>query len=188
MNWTKESLRTFILSVVKPLKSGKAVTQKGTQATLDNLYPNDGSNDNFRLTSPFGFISKLPVGVTAFYQNLFGSGHESIILGLLHALRPEPSSPGETVLYSTAPDGSTVKVKIVLSNDGTLTISAPTKVVVNSPDVELGEGTLEKILNGEKFQTRFNQHKHLGNLGVPTGIPIEPSDASDLSNTVKAAE
>ena len=188
MNWTKESLRSFILTVVKPLKSGKAVSQKGTQATLDNLYPNDGSNDNFRLTSPFGFISKLPVGVTAFYQNLFGSGHESIVLGFLHSLRPEPSSPGESVLYSTTSDGITIKVKIVLASDGSLTITAPAKVIVNSPDVEIGDGALEKILNGEKFQTRFNQHKHLGNLGVPTGVPIDPSDAGDLSNTVKAAE
>lgn len=176
------------------------VEQKGEGAGLDNLFP-DGYSDKFRSTSPFGFIAKAPKGVTAFYNNLFGSGYESIILAYLHSFRPEPSLPGEAILYSTTEDGSTIKVKITLKNDGSIQIDAPTNVVINaqnatvtatakmlidSPDIELGASSVEKILNGETFQTFFNQHTHIGNLGYPTGAPNVLSDPSHLSETVKA--
>jgi len=184
----KNMLRSFILSVVKPLKPGKVVSSSKDKAGLSDLYPEGGFSDKFRLTSPFGFIAGLPTGITAFYQSLFGSGHESIILALLHSTRPEPSGPGETVLYSTDSSGQSIQVKIVLGTDGTLTITSPTKVVVNSPDVELGSGALESVLNGATFQTYFNTHSHSGNLGSPTGPPITPSDASHLSQIVKAAK
>jgi phage gp45-like len=161
---------------------------------MDNLFP-DGYDDRFDLASPFGFISGIPKGVTGFFQSLFGSGYANIIVALQHAKRPSPSGPGETILYSTDSSGNTVKVKITLGADGTLTINAPTKVVVNAPDVtvnastvELGSGALEKVLNGETFQTFFNEHQHLGNMGIPTGMPIVPSDAAHLSAVVKAAK
>lgn len=181
-------IRALILNVIQPMKVGKTVEQKGTQASLDNLYP-DGFNDKFRLASPFGFIAKIPKGVTAFYDALYGSQHENIITSLMHTQRPEPSAPGEVVLYSTGADGAAVQVKFVLSNDGTLTVTAPTKVIVNSPMVEVGAGTLEKILNGETFRTQFLLHTHEGNLGVPTGPVIQPFVESEvLSSVVKAAK
>lgn len=186
MNWTKESLRSFILSIVKPLKAGKSVSQSGAQATLDELYPDGGSSDNFRLTAPFGFISKIPVGVVNYYQNLFGSGHESIVLNQIHSQRPEPAGVGSVVVYSTDASGNSMKVTIALGSDGNLIITAPTKVTVICDNIELGGGGLEKVLNGETFQTFFNQHQHLGNLGSPTGVPINPSIPAHLSSVVKA--
>jgi phage gp45-like len=202
MNWSKDAIRSLILSVVKPLKPGKMVSQVGDQGTMDNLFPDGGSNDSFRVTSPFGFISKMPKGVTGFYQNLFGSGYESILLAFLHKARPEPSNPGEAIIYSTDESGKTIKVKITLQNDGKLliecpsdiniisqgavTIQAASKTTVNCDDIELGVGALEKVLNGETFQTFFNEHQHLGNLGVATGAPIMPSIPAHLSNVVKA--
>jgi phage gp45-like len=241
MNWDKNSLRNFILLHVKPLKAGKHVTQKGEKATLDHLFP-EGSDDDFRLTSPFGFISKIPKGIIVFYDALFGSSYENITQGHIHAERPEPIGVGETVLYSTDDTGKTIKVKISLMNDGTLNIesnkdininctnklnitsasdvtascsgnlvvhsqgdstiscnakttisstgeidiTSANKVVVKCDDVELGEGGVEKILNGETFQTFFNSHTHLGNIGFPTSAPIAPSNPSHLSNVVKA--
>lgn len=198
----KSWLRSFVLSIVKPMKSGKIVDQSGTQASMDNIQP-EGLSRSFRLTSPFGLISKIPVGVTGFYNNLFGSGHESIIVALMHRLRPEPTGLGETVLYSTDASGNTIKVKISLKNDGSLvidcptsvtvnapnaTINAATKTVINSPAVEIGSGALEKVLNGETFQTFFNEHTHIGNLGYPTSPPNSPSIPAHLSNKVKAAK
>lgn len=204
-------LRNFILSVVKPLKSGKIVKNSDDNASMDNLYP-DGYSDKFKLAQPFGLVSSVPKGVTGFYNSLFGSGHESIILGLLHKLRPNPTGVGETVLYSTTPDGKTIKVKISLKNDGSLVIDAPTTVTVNattsatvtaptvtvnastktdinSPLVELGDGTLEKVLNGETFLNLFKNHRHTGNLGYPTSAPIDAIvDANQLSQKVKAAK
>lgn len=186
MTVDKTWLRSFILAIVKPLKSGKIVDQSGQNAGMDNLYPDGGVNNSFRFASPFGLITKVPKGVTGFYQSLFGSSFEQIILGLLHAKRPEPTGVGETVLYSTTEAGDVIKVKISLKNDGTLVIDAPTKVQVICDNIELGAGALEKVLNGETFQTRFNGHQHYGNLGAPTSTPIVQSPAGDLSNVVKA--
>ena len=182
------AIRSLILKTVSNLKTGKVKSQTSDKAGLSDLYPDGGFSDNFRLTSPFGLIAGIPVGVTAFYQGLFGSSFENIVLALSHAKRPAPSGPGETVLYSTDSAGQSIQVKIVLGTDGTLTITSPTKVVVNSPDVELGSGALESVLNGKTFQTYFNTHQHTGNLGSPTGPPIAPSDASHLSQVVKAAK
>ena len=184
----KTWLRSFVIQTVGQLKVGKTKSQTGGNVGLDNLYPDGGYKDNFRLTSPFGFISGIPQGVAAFYHGLFGSSFESITLGFIDSNRPAPSGPGETVLYSTDSAGQSIQVKIVLGTDGTLTITSPTKVVVNSPDVELGSGALESVLNGKTFQTYFNTHQHTGNLGSPTGPPIAPSDASHLSQVVKAAK
>ncbi len=163
-------MRSLILSIVKPLKSGKVSSQTGTKAGLTDLYP-EGYSDQFRLTSPFGFISGLPVGITAFYNALFGSGFESIILGQVHEARPQPTGPGETTLYSTDSSGASIQVKIVLGTDGTLTITSPTKVVVNSPQIMLGIGG-EKTVNGETFMADYLAHTHQGNMGVPTSPPV----------------
>jgi hypothetical protein len=122
MNMDKGFLRSFILSVVKPLKSGKVVDQKDQNAGLDNLHPDGGYDSKFRMTSPFGFISRVPKGVTGFYQGLFGSSFENILLGLLHAKRPVPVGVGEVILYSTDATGAQVKTKLTLTNDGKLII------------------------------------------------------------------
>lgn len=181
-------LRSFILSVVKPMKSGKHLSQDAdNNASMDNLFP-EGVDDKFRLSAPFGFISGIPKGVTGFYEALFGSAHENIVTAWLHAKRPQPSGPGETILYSTDSSGASIKVKLTLGSDGTLTISSPVKTIVQAPLIELGSSGLEKILNGETFQTYFNQHTHIGNLGYETSPPKTPSDTSHLSTVVKAAK
>lgn len=58
-------------------------------------------------------------------------------------------------------------------------------IVIYSPHVEIGETALERVLQGERFQARFNAHQHLGNLGIPTGVPIQQSPPTDLSTEVK---
>jgi hypothetical protein len=198
----KAFLRSFILSVVKPLKPGKSVTQKDdSTATLDNLFPDGGSDDNFRMTSPFGSIAWVPKGVSVFYQQLFGSGFENIILSFLHKKRPAPSAPGEHILYSTDANGETIKVKITLKNDGQLLIECPGNITVTTQgeahvtagakativadEVDIGEGSLKKALLGETFQEYFNTHQHTGNLGAPTGPPISPSLPTHLSTILK---
>lgn len=198
----KAWLRSFILTMVKPLKSGKIVSTDDKSATMKDLYP-EGQSSAFRYTSPFGFISKVPAGVTGFYNALFGSGHESILMAMIHALRPTPSAPGETILYSTNSEGNQIRVKITLQNDGTIvidspvnvnincqsaTIAASTKTTINSPLVDIGSGALEKVVNGETFKTFFNLHTHTGNLGYPTTPPDVPMDDSHLSAKVKAAK
>ena len=85
--------------------------------------------------------------------------------------------------------------KIVLSNDGKIEVNAETEVkvvsatktVIDAPAIEVGQGTLESILNGQTFQSFFNSHTHVGNLGSPTSPPSVASDPSHLSTIVKGA-
>lgn len=81
---------------------------------------------------------------------------------------------GEVAMYTDEGD------KIHFKRGGIIDIDTKT--------LELGRGTLEKILNGETFQAFFNIHPHLGNLGAPTGPPITPSGSTHLSTVVKAAK
>lgn len=130
-------LRTFILSVVKPLKPAKFISTKKDKASVDNLPPDGGKDDTFTHASHFGFVSSVPKGVSAFWTSLFGSGHTPIILGHLHKSRPEPSGAGEAILYSTDTTGAQIKVKVTLKNNGELLIEAPVKVTVVAPTVEV---------------------------------------------------
>ena len=211
-------LRQFVLSIVKPLRSGKTFDKESDNINqgMDSVYP-DGYVNKFRMTSPFGLVSNVPKGITGFFQSLFGSGHENILLGLLHHDRPVVNNVGEVVLYSTNESGQQVETKITLTNDGrlvincssemtiectvatvtapevnvnseTATVTATTSAAIVSPLVEIGDGALEKILNGETFQTFFNQHTHIGNLGYPTSVPNSPSIPAHLSNKVKAGK
>lgn len=59
---------------------------------------------------------------------------------------------------------------------------------IDCKTLELGVGTLEKILNGETFQAFFNAHTHTGNLGALTTTPTVPSGVSHLSSVVKASK
>lgn len=204
MNWDKDKLRNFVLTLLQPMKVGKSVSQLGVKASLDNLYPS-GSSDKFTLTYPFGMVARLPGGVTAFYDSLFGNQHEQIITALLHSGRPDPISVGDVVFYSTDTDGVTIKSKITLKNDGTillesptdiyistvnsLIISASTKTTVTSPKIDLGDSGLEKVVNGETFLEFYNNHVHYDSFGLPTSPPAQPMVAgTHLSSKVKAAK
>ena len=51
--------------------------------------------------------------------------------------------------------------------------------------IKLGSNVTDQIILGNKFQTYFNSHQHLGNLGAPTGPPIIISTPAHLSKVVK---
>lgn len=214
----KEWIKTLVSSMVKPLRVGKISNKEadGINHSMNNLYP-DGEANKFRMTQPFGVVSNVPKGITGFFQSLFGSGYENVILGLIHHDRPIVNNVGEVVFYSTDSSGKQIKTTITLTNDGKLVINCPSelqvvctkatvtapdvivnsenatlnasvKTVINSPLVEVGGGALEKIINGETFMTLYNAHTHAGNLGYPTSPPNTPMTAAQLSAKVKAAK
>lgn len=59
------------------------------------------------------------------------------------------------------------------------------KVIINSSNIELGERAIEAVIKGNTFQTYFNTHTHIGNLGGPTSPPVIPSTPDHLSNVSK---
>lgn len=183
---TREAVINLVRSLVQPLMRGRVSSMSGLNATLDDLVP-AGASDKFQQTYPFGFSAYAPNGVLAYFLNLFGRPQLKIVLGHLHAGRPQASAPGEVIVYCTNAAGDSVPVRFTLGNDGVLRVTATSKVQVQCDNIELGQGTLEKVLNGETFRTQFLQHTHQGNLGVPTGPVMQPfAEAEVLSTTVKA--
>lgn len=139
--------------------------------------------DGLERFQEYGFTSRPLPGAEAVV--LFPGGNREF--GLIVAVedrryRLKSLAEGEVCLYTDEGD------KIHLKRGGLIEIKAASKVVVQSPAVEIGSGSLEKVLNGEAFQTFFNNHRHIGNLGVPTSTPVEASPASHLSGVVKAAK
>jgi len=183
----RDAIMNMIRSFTQPLMRGRVLKTSDPKATLDDLVPS-GQADNFQQTFPFGFVAAPPKGVLAYFLNLFGNSQLPVIFSFLDKSRPAPTGPGEVVLYSKSADGSSVQVKITLGADGVLTINAPSKVKVLCDDVEIGEGTLEKVLNGETFQQRYNDHTHIDSMGGTTQKPIVQSPSGDLSTQVKASQ
>lgn len=141
------------------------------------------TRDKIERLQEYGLTSRPVVGAEGVV--LFPNGSRDY--GLLIAVedrrfRLKPLEEGEVALYTDQGD------RIHLKRGGTIEIHAASKVSVVSPAVEIGDGALEKVLNGETFQAFFNSHTHIGNLGAPTSPPSSPSTPSHLSAIVKAAK
>lgn len=131
----------------------------------------------------YGFTSHPLDGAEAITVSVGGNrDHLIAIVVDDRRFRFKAMEKGEVAMFTD--EGDVIHMK----RGGVIQIIASSKVDVDADLVELGNGTLEKILNGETFQTRFNQHQQLGNLGVPTGVPIVQSPVGDLSTVVKGAK
>ena len=70
--------------------------------------------------------------------------------------------------------------------DGEIIITADSKVIIEAPKIELSEGANEPIMLGDSFNAIWKIHSHVGNLGAPTGPPLQPIDtALSKRNTSK---
>lgn len=180
---TREDIWRAVSGFIQPLSQGMFESVDGVIAKVQAITENKTTEHSLH-TMPFGLVSNPAQGVKAFVLNLLGQVTAPVIVAHFDQNRPTQTQGG-TTLYSSSADGTTIKVTVALNPDGTLIITAPTKVQVVCDDIELGEGTLQKILNGQAFQTRYNAHTHIV-LGIPTSSPVIPSPAGDLSSTVQA--
>jgi len=122
----------------------------------------------------YGMTSNPPDGSEVVGLFVGGNREHGFIIGCDNrTFRLKALAKGEVALYTDEGD------KIHFKRGGLIQIF--------SDNVEIGKTALEKILNGETFQTRYNAHTQIGNLGVPTGVPIIPSPPGDLSGVVKGA-
>jgi hypothetical protein len=183
---TGDDIKRIVLQAVQPMASGVIDTVANFTAKLTDV-SGFGSGDQFKTSFPYGMVSKPIKGVKAYFLNLGGSILAPIIISHLDNKRPVPSTAGEVILYCLSADGSAVPVKLTLGVNGVLKIETTSKVQVLADSVEIGNGALEKILNGETFQARFNGHQHVV-LGATSSPPVSQSPAGDLSGKVKAAK
>lgn len=90
---------------------------------------------------------------------------------------------GDAKVQLDTQDGGELRIVIEMGDDQIRMEN--NKVIVNCNNIELGEAATESVIKGNLFQTYFNSHTHLGNLGAPTSPPVIPSDPSHLSNVSK---
>jgi len=92
-------------------------------------------------------------------------------------------SLGDAKVQLDTQDGGQLRIVIEMGRDQIRMEN--NKVIVNSNNIELGEAAIESVIKGNTFQTYFNSHTHIGNLGAPTSPPVIPSDPTHLSNVSK---
>jgi len=178
-----KKLAKFIAQIVKPLKDRvMLMVARGVLEAIDDSTGIQRAKfqmlaeenlDNMERFQNYGFTSNpFPEaeGVVVFPA---GNREHGLVIAIDdRRFRLKGLAKGEVALYTDEGD------KIHFKRDGLIQIF--------SSNIELGKGSLEKILDGETFQAFFNTHAHLGNLGVPTGPPTVLSPASHLSSVVKA--
>lgn len=92
-------------------------------------------------------------------------------------------SLGDAKIQLDTQDGGQLRIVIEMGQDQIRMEN--NKVIINSNNIELGENAFQSVIKGNLFQTYFNTHTHIGNLGAPTSPPVIPSDPSHLSNVSK---
>jgi len=92
-------------------------------------------------------------------------------------------SLGDAKVQLDTQDGGQLRVVIQMGDDQIRMEN--NKVIINSNNIELGERAIEAVIKGNIFQTYFNSHTHIGNLGGPTSPPIVPSTPDHLSTVSK---
>jgi len=90
---------------------------------------------------------------------------------------------GDATVQLDTQDGGQLRVVIQMGKDQIRMEN--NKVIVNSNNIELGENAVEAVIKGNTFQSYFNSHTHIGNLGAPTSPPVVPSTPNHLSTVSK---
>lgn len=66
---------------------------------------------------------------------------------------------------------------------GTADIIAQGTTTVDGSTIKLGVNAVESVIKGNTFAALYDSHVHIGNLGFPTGAPLEPMDPSLSTHT-----
>lgn len=88
-------------------------------------------------------------------------------------------SLGDAKIQLDTQDGGQLRIVIEMGSDQIRMEN--NEVIVNSNNIKLGENAVEAVIKGNTFQTYFNSHVHIGNLGAPTSTPVVPSTPDHLS-------
>ncbi len=180
-----QQLRNFVTDLIKPLRN--KIVGMNTRAVIESIDDSmkmqlakisllKGQNrSKVERFQDYGFTSVPHDGAEGIVICPQGNSDHMILIKVDdRRFRLKALAKGEVALYTDEGD------KIYLKRGG--------KIIIDSDNVEIGRGALEKIVNGETFATLYNGHQHLGNLGVPTGTPMVAMGSAHLSNKVKGAK
>jgi len=200
-----QAMLNFINRAMAPLK--RRVSSMISRCVLESVKDDGGiqlvkisllageTKEDVERFQQYGLTSRPKAGAEGACLFVGGGRDHGIVIAMDdRTYRLKGLADGEVALYSDEGDhvwlkrGNEIEVKTK-----TLTVNAESKVEVTTPEakvisptVEIGAAALQKVLNGELFQTFFNAHVHQGNLFYPTGPPMVPSNPAHLSTQVKA--
>ena len=89
-------------------------------------------------------------------------------------------SLGDAKVQLDTPDGGQLRVVIEMGEDQIR--MERRKVIINSNNIELGEGATQSVIRGDAFKTFFDTHVHAG-AGSPPVVPMIPSLLSLITKT-----
>ena len=120
----------------------------------------------------FGITSKPRAGAEGI---LIGSGNVFYLIASDDRInRPALTSDGDMAIYTDADN------YVMIKASGNIEVKATTKVIVNAPLVELGDGTQKKLIT-EELVAKFNNHTHpTAALGAPS-MPTTPIVLADVA-------
>ena len=89
-------------------------------------------------------------------------------------------SLGDAKIQLDTQDGGQLRVVIEMGEDQIR--MERRKVIINSNNIELGEGATQSVIRGDAFKTFFDTHVHAG-AGSPPVVPMIPSLLSLITKT-----
>jgi hypothetical protein len=89
-------------------------------------------------------------------------------------------SLGDAKVQLDTQDGGQLRVVIEMGEDQIR--MERRKVIINSNNIELGEGATQAVIRGDAFKTFFDTHVHAG-AGSPPVVPMIPSLLSLITKT-----
>lgn len=138
-----------------------------------------GKAGNAVMWFPYGFHANIPVDTLGLIVGVGGNSEARVMLPGSPKERIKPLAAGEIVVYHPS-TGTKIHFKadgnININTIKTLNVIAATKVILNAPDVEIGDGTLQKLLN-KAAMTLLNSHTHGG------GSPMDQTLVEDTHTT-----
>jgi phage gp45-like len=132
---------------------------------------------------PFGFASRPKTGSRALVVRLKGDPGAPLVLVVDDERYRVTVSEGEAAVHNAAGD------KVHVKASGVIEVVASSKVVVNAPAIELGEGATEAVPLGTSLADLLKGHTHTfsgtGTVGTSTEINAGIDATLSASATVK---
>ena len=89
-------------------------------------------------------------------------------------------SLGDAKIQLDTQDGGNLRIVIEMGNDQIKMENS--KVIINSNNIELGEGATQAVILGDAFKQFFDVHVHAG-AGTPPVVPMIPNLLSLVTKT-----
>jgi hypothetical protein len=124
--------------------------------------------------NPAGVFARAPAGSRALMLPIAG-GKTRAIIGMVNYQLTLDIGEGETLIYSTTPDGKTLKAQIKLDASGNISLNGDSKKLVTHAELNTAL---------QNFITALNLHVH-GSAGTPPVTPMSLNIGSSQTTTIK---